>query len=79
MSGTAILSEMISLLVGAITGIAEGVGSGLSTLAQSIFLQGSGDAQTLSVFGIFCLIFMGISLSIGLCRWVVSWLTSMGN
>lgn len=79
---TAILTEIIELLVGGITGVAKGIGSGLSDLAQSIFLTttGSGaDATTsLSVFGALIIIFAGISLAIGLSRWVVNFCTSLG-
>lgn len=74
---TAILSEIIKILVAGITGIAQGVGSGLTTLAQSIFL--GSEAGTLSVFGGLVVVFAGISLAIGLCRWVVDWITSLGS
>lgn len=77
MTGTALVSEIISILVSGITGIAEGVGTGLSTLAQSIFL--SGDEGTLSVFGTIIVVFAGISLAIGLCRLVVRWLSTLGG
>lgn len=76
MSG--ILSEIIQLMVGGITGIATGVGAGLSTLAESVFLTGT-DTKTLSTFGALVVIFAGISLAIGLCRWVVNFVTSLGQ
>lgn len=76
MSG--ILSEIIQLMVGGITGIAQGVGTGLSTLAESVFLTGT-DTKTLSTFGALVVIFAGISLAIGLCRWVVNFVTSLGQ
>lgn len=72
-----ILTEIISILVGGITGIAQGVGSGLSTLAQSIFMA-AGESGGLSVFGTLIVVFAGISLAIGLCRLVFHWLTSLG-
>lgn len=78
MSATAILTEIISILVGGISGIAEGVGGGLSTLATSIFLTGTGESQKLSVFGALIIIFAGISLALALCRWVVNFLSSLG-
>lgn len=74
-----ILSEIIQILVGGITGVAEGIGSGLSTLAQSIFLSTTGDTTTLSVFGTLIVVFAGISLAIGLSRWVVNFVASLGN
>lgn len=79
MSGTAILTEIITILTGGITGIASGVGAGLSTLATNIFLTGSGDSQTLSVFGTLVVVFGGVSLAIGLCRFVVNLITSWGR
>lgn len=75
-----ILSSIIEIMVGGITGIATGVGSGLSTLVQSIFLTtGEGGAQELSTFGIMIVVFAGISLAIGLSRWVLQFLTSFGS
>lgn len=74
-----ILTQIIQILVGGITGVAEGVGVGLSSLAQSIFLvSGEGGAQTLSVMGTLIVVFAGISLALGLCRWVLNFLTSLG-
>ena len=74
---TAILQQIISILIGGITGIATGLGSGLTALAQSIFL--GTEAGTLSVFGGLVVVFAGISLALGLCRWVVDWITSLGS
>lgn len=74
---TAILKQIIEILVGGITGIATGIGSGLTTLAQSIFI--GTEPGTLTVFGGLVVVFAGISLAIGLCRWVVDWITSLGS
>lgn len=74
---TAILKQIIEILVAGITGIASGVGSGLTTLAQSIFI--GSEPGTLTVFGGLVVVFAGISLAIGLCRWVVDWITSLGT
>ena len=79
MSGTAILQQIIEILVGGITGIAEGIGAGLSTLATSIMLSGTGETATLSTFGVLVVVFAGISLAIGLCRLVVGWISSLGG
>lgn len=70
-----ILTSIIEILVGGITGIASGVGAGLSTLATSIFLGAEG---ALSVFGTLVVVFAGIGLAIGLCRWVLNFVTSLG-
>lgn len=77
MSG--ILSEIIELLTGGITGVAEGIGTGFSTLAQNIFLNVATDGtSTLSVFGALVVIFAGVSLALGLIRWVLNFITSLG-
>ena len=74
----ALLTSIIELMVGGITGVAEGIGGGLSTLAQSIFLTTTGETTTLSVFGALVIIFAGISLALGLSRWVVNFVASLG-
>lgn len=82
MTGVQIMQAIIEILVGGISGVATGIGQGLSTLAQSVFLQttGTGDSATtsLSVFGVLVVVFAGISLAIGLSRWVVNFVASLG-
>ena len=82
MSGTQIMQSIIEILVGGITQVAQGIGSGLSTLAQSVFLQTTGTGEsattTISTFGVLIVVFAGISLSIGLSRWVVNFVASLG-
>lgn len=73
-----ILNEIIGILVGGIAGVADGLGAGLSTLASSIFLTGTGENQSLSVMGTLIVVFAGISLALGLARWVLNFVTSLG-
>lgn len=73
-----VLTEIINLLVGGITGIATGIGQGVSSLVQNIFLDTTGSTPVLSVFGGVIAVFAGISLAIGLSRWVMNFLTSLG-
>lgn len=78
----AVLTEIITLLTGGITGIASGIGTGLSNLVQQIFLTGSGteaDPYALSTYGGVIIIFAGVALAIGLSKMVVNWVTSLGN
>lgn len=75
MTGTALVTAIIEILVSGITGIANGVGVGLSTLVQNIFFA----EGALSVFGVMIIAFAAISLGLGLCRWVVNFVTSLGN
>lgn len=79
MNAVSLMTSIIELLVSGITGVATGVGQGLSTLATSIFLTGTGESQTLSTFGALIIIFAGISLALSLCRWVVNFVTSLGQ
>lgn len=74
-TATSLMTEIISILVSGITDIATGVGTGLSSLISSIFLGAEGG---LSEFGQIIIIFAGISLAIGLCRWVLNFVTSLG-
>lgn len=75
---SAVLSEIITLMTSGITGIATGIGTGLGDLATAIFLDGTGETQKLSVFGGLIVVFAGVSLAVGLSRWVVNWVTSLG-
>lgn len=78
--GVALLEEMITVLVGGISGISQGIGSGLNELVQSIFLTTTtGGDTTLSIYGSVILVFAGVGLAIGLSKLVVGWLTSLGN
>lgn len=72
-----ILQEIISLLVGGLTQVATGIGSGLQSLVENIFLNS--DKTGLSTYGGVIVIFAGVSLAIGLCTRIVSWVTSLGN
>ena len=82
MTGVQIMQAIIEILVGGISGVATGIGQGLSTLAQSVFLQTTGSGETavtsLSTFGVLVVVFAGISLAIGLSRWVVNFVASLG-
>lgn len=76
---TAILQEVISLMVAGITQFASGLGSGLTALVSNIFLDTTGASPVLSTFGGLIVVFGAIALTIGLSRFVVNWLTSFGN
>lgn len=78
---SAVLQEIITLLVSGISQMATGIGSGLTSLVSNIFLETdvSTGTQSLSVFGGIIVVFAGIALAVGLCRWVVNFLTSFGK
>jgi hypothetical protein len=75
---TALVTEIVGLLVASLTSYAQGIGEGLSAMVTSIFLTGTGETQTLSAFGAIICIFAGLSLAIGLSRWVTGFVTSLG-
>lgn len=78
MTGIALVEEIVSILVAGITSFATGIGQGLSALASGIFFSTTGETTGLSVLGICILAFAGISLCIGLSRWVLNFFTSLG-
>ena len=75
---SSIVTDIISYLTGALAGFATGIGEGLSAMVSSIFLVTEGSTTSLSAFGAVICIFAGISLAIGLSRWVTGFITSLG-
>lgn len=79
-----IVADVIEILTSGLTAMAEGIGTGLSTLAQNVFLVGTTSeagaftATGLSTFGYVVCIFGGISLAVGLSTFVVKWVSSLG-
>lgn len=77
---SALLTQIIGLLTGGISEFATGLGSGLTTLVQSIFVTtGTGGEMELTTFGGLAIIFAAVSLSVGLSKFVLRWVTSFGN
>lgn len=77
-----ILTAIIEILVGGITGVASGIGAGLSALVKDIFVTGAGTTESpyaLTVFGTMVVVFAGIALALGLCRLIVHWCTTLGS
>lgn len=83
MSASAIMTEVISILVSGIQGLASGIGNGLKSLVDAVFFTttgtGADTTTTLSTFGIMVCIFAGISLAVGLSRLIVHWLSTLGG
>ena len=77
---SAILTSIIELLTGGLTGMATGIGGGLNDAVTKLFIAtGEGGAQTLSTFGAVVAIFAGIGLAVGLTTLVTKWITSLGS
>lgn len=83
MTGTNLVAKIIEILVSGISGIASGVGEGLSTLAKGIFFETitteAGTTTGLSVLGTCIIAFAAISLGLALCRWVLNFFSSLGQ
>ncbi len=72
------VTEIVANLVEPIKGIGAGIGAGLSSMANAIFLSSDGDGTKLSVMGTLVTVFAGCSLAFGLSRWVLNFVTSLG-
>lgn len=75
-----VLNEIVGGLTSGISKMGEGIGSGLSSLVQNMFLKvnESGTIEGLSTFGIVLVVFAGVSLAIGLSRLVYRFVSSLG-
>ena len=75
-----VLSEFINILVGGITALGSGIATGVSNMAQALFLEVSeGTVTGLSMFGGIVAIFAGLALATALTSRVFTWITSLGN
>ena len=76
------LQEIVELLVGGITTLATGLGTGIQSLVTNLMtvttVVGGESTTSLSAFGAFIAIFGGISLCIGISRLILHWATSLG-
>lgn len=75
------LSEFIDLLVGGVTELGSGIGSGTNSFVGDLFfkMSESGTVEGLSVFGGATAIFGGIGLAVGLTTLIFHWVRSIGN
>ena len=75
-----IVTEIVSGLVAGISQMATGIGGGIAQLIQNVFLKmGENNAIVgLSTTGIVIVAFAGVSLAIGLSKFIVKWAMSLG-
>ena len=78
-SSSQILTEIVELLSGSLISLGNAIGKGLSSMVQSLFLETAGDTTKLSTFGTVIMIFAGISLAIGMTKWVTNFVGSFGK
>ena len=76
---SAVLTEIIGILVGALTTFGQGLGSGIQTIVSSLFLDTTGASPVLSTFGGVIVIFAAIGLAVGITRRIFQWLISFGG
>lgn len=76
--GTTILGQIVEILVGGLTGMASGIGSGLNAMVQDLFITTTEGTSSLSTFGIVVVIFAGVSLAVSLTTLVTKWIMSLG-
>ncbi|MGN1040519.1 MAG: hypothetical protein ACI4QL_03720 [Candidatus Fimimonas sp.] len=75
MTGAQIVQAIVDIIVSAIVPIGKAIGAGLSDLATALFIGEAG----LTVFGTLIIVFAAISLGFALTRWVLNFVTSLGN
>lgn len=75
------LNEFVTTLVGGISGIATGIGSGVNGFVQDLFLRVSetGAVEGLSTFGGVVAVFGGVALASGLTTLIFNWVRNIGN
>lgn len=73
---SSVLVQIITLLVSGLTEMAKGLGSGIIAFVEALFVSSEG---VLTTFGVLIIVFAGISLAVGLGRWVVNFCTSLGS
>lgn len=82
MTGVQAVTDIIEILVSGLTQMAQGLGSGISALVTNVMYTtvGEGSAATteLSAFAVMVVIFAGISLAIGLSKYIVKLIGSLG-
>lgn len=76
-----VLTEFIQYLVGGITELGSGIGSGVNQFVQELFLKvgTDGAVEGLSTFGGVAAVFGGIGLAVGLTTLIFNWIRSLGN
>lgn len=62
---TALLTEIIGLLTSGITSFATGLGGGINAYMESLFVNTTGTNPALTTFGGVAIIFMAVTLVIG--------------
>ena len=78
MNFTDIVGDIVEILVSGISGLAQGIGSGINTAVTSLFITSSEGQSSLSVAGGIIVTFGAIALAVSLSCFVTKWLFSLG-
>ena len=80
---TSIVEDIVEILVSGISSFAQGFGEGIGELVKALFVNvsttGDTTSYSLTLFGQLAIAFMAVSLAISLCRFVLTWVTTLGN
>lgn len=74
-----LVTKIINILYSGLSAAATNFGSGLNSIVSNLFVTGTGENQDLSVFGTLVVVFGGVALAIGLTRWVLNFISSLGQ
>lgn len=79
MAGTAIVEQIVAILVAGLTSLGEGIGQGVNDFVSALTITGTGENAALSPYFVMVLVFAGVALAIGLTRRIFSWLETLGG
>lgn len=75
MTAAALMEQIITILFSGVTQTATALGGGIVAFINALIYTGTGSDQVLSSFFTIVLIFAGVSLSLSLGYWAISFLT----
>lgn len=76
---TAVLTELIALLVAGISTLGTGIATGVNTFVDALFLTHTEGVLGLSTFGGVIGIFGGVALAVGLTTLIFHFIKSLGK
>lgn len=76
-----ILTQIIEILTGGLTSFGSGLGSGIQSIVQALFVSvdGTSGTQSLTIFGTLVVVFAGIALAVGITRRIFNWVITLGG
>lgn len=68
----AMATEIIEIVTGSMTAYGTGSGTAIVDMFNAIFVAGTGDTATITNFGIYSLVFLGIAVMTGIIGSIVA-------